>query len=98
MQGLRRFNYTRHAVDDSELISEEILPPPPPTTRRIGAENPFLVKSVASKWLGPARRRLSQTSTESTSAQSTAQEGPSTHQSSSTYVVTVIPEEIVRDE
>jgi hypothetical protein len=96
LQSLRRFNYTRHAVDDSELISEEILPPPPPTTRRIGNENPFLVMSAANKWRG---RRVSQTSTASTEAQSTAQEGPSTQQSpTTTYVVTVIPEEIVQDE
>lgn len=94
LQSLRRFNYTRHAVDDRELISEEILPPPPPTTRRIGNENPFLVMSAANKWRG---RRASQTSTASTEAQSAAQEGQSTQQSS-TYVVTVIPEEIVHDE
>ena len=94
-KGLRRYTYSRHAVDDRELISEEILPPPPLAPRRIVTENPFSVMSAASKWRGrTSSGRLRRASRESSTNDSNV---PQEEASSSTIIVNVIPEEITND-
>ena len=87
---MRCFTYSRHAVDDSELVSEGIIIPP--AARRIGTENSSSVVPATSKWRVASERVRHSTafSTRST----TAHEGAST----SSITVNVIPEEIVNDQ